>query len=102
MRINPTLVKQHARQVAAIGMLLWRHLLAAGQAGSSDSSSSDSVRVNLVTEGWFACAGFGCIPVAIADLGGGLRLRWLQPCPADCFSSPGCAVPCSSWQLRLV
>lgn len=35
MRVNPTLVKQYARQVAPLGMALWRQLAAAGSSSSS-------------------------------------------------------------------
>jgi len=49
MRVNPTLVKQYARQVAPLGMVLWRQVAAAGSTagGSSSSSSSGGGRLTL-------------------------------------------------------
>lgn len=48
MRVNPTLVKQYARQVAPLGMVLWRQVVAAGStAGGSSSSSSGATRLTL-------------------------------------------------------
>lgn len=35
IRVNPTLVKQYARQVAPLGMVLWRQVVAAGSTASS-------------------------------------------------------------------
>ena len=43
MRVNPRLVKQHAKQVAPLGMLLWRQLTTA----SGSSSSSTDGRLSL-------------------------------------------------------
>lgn len=42
MRINPTLVKQHERQMARLGLGLWRQLIAA-----SNNSSSSGVGIGL-------------------------------------------------------
>jgi hypothetical protein len=39
MRVNPTLVKQYARQVAPLGLVLWRQVVAAGSAASSSNGS---------------------------------------------------------------
>jgi len=41
MRVNPTLVKQLARQLAPLGLPLWRQLVTAGSNSSSSSSSTD-------------------------------------------------------------
>lgn len=45
MRVNPRLVKQHAKQVAPLGMLLWRQLIAASS--NSSSSSGTDGRLSL-------------------------------------------------------
>lgn len=37
MRVNPTLVKQYARQVDPLGMVLWRQVVAAGSTAGSSS-----------------------------------------------------------------
>jgi len=37
MCVNPTLVKQYARQVAPLGMVLWRQLAAAGSTTGSSN-----------------------------------------------------------------
>lgn len=49
MRINPTLVKQHARVVAPLGLVLWRQVVAAGKASnnSSNSSGSGAIQINM-------------------------------------------------------
>jgi len=48
MRVNPTLVKQLARRVCAVGLPLWRHVVAAGTArAAAGSSSSITSRVRL-------------------------------------------------------
>jgi len=44
MRINPSLVKQQARQVCAVGVPLWRHVLAQG---SSSSGGVPGARLGL-------------------------------------------------------
>jgi len=44
MRVNPTLVKQYARQVAPLGMVLWRQVVAAV---STAGSSSGGGRLTL-------------------------------------------------------
>ena len=46
--MNPTLVKQLARRVCAVGLPLWRHMVAAGTAKAAVGSSSSTVsRVHL-------------------------------------------------------
>ena len=48
MRVNPTLVKQLARRVCAVGLPLWRHVVAAGTTrAAAGSSSSITSRVRL-------------------------------------------------------
>jgi hypothetical protein len=48
MRVNPTLVKQLARRVCAVGLPLWRHVVAAGTArAAAGSSGSITSRVRL-------------------------------------------------------
>jgi hypothetical protein len=42
MRVNPGLVKQHARQVAPLGLPLWRTLVQTGSSGSADGRLSIS------------------------------------------------------------
>lgn len=40
MRVNPSLVKQHARKVAPFGLPLWHTLVQAGSSGSADGRLS--------------------------------------------------------------
>lgn len=47
MRVNPTLVKQHARKVCATGVPLWRHMVTLGAAAAGQESSSNGSRVSL-------------------------------------------------------
>jgi len=47
MRVNPTLVKQYARRVAPLGMVLWRQVVTAGSTASGSSNSSGDGRLTL-------------------------------------------------------
>ena len=48
MRVNPTLVKQLARRVCAVGLPLWRHLTTVGTAAAAArANSSTASRVSL-------------------------------------------------------
>ena len=40
MMINPSLAKQKARSVCALGLPLWRHIIAAGSAAATTSANS--------------------------------------------------------------
>jgi len=47
MSVNPALTKQQARQAAALGLPLWRQLVAVGSSGSSSSSSGGGGKLDL-------------------------------------------------------